>query len=259
MNYNPRIHHRRSIRLKGYDYSQAGAYFITICCHDRECRFGKISIGAGFTTALNTQDEKGQPREIPPTNAPDVGAGFASALNITPQMILNEYGIIAYNEWLKLPDRFPNFELDVFQIMPNHMHTIILLKSTENQTREITNPIHSNTTDVGAGLAPALNTPDRKGQPRGIAPTNAPDIGAGFTSGHNITSHTVGEIIGAYKSLVANACLDIYKSNNEDMGKLWQRNFHEHIIRDEQSYQKIADYIVNNPPNWENDKFYSPY
>ena len=155
MNYNPLVHHRRSIRLKGYDYSQAGAYFITICCHDRECRFGKISIGAGFTTALNTQDEKGQPR--------------------------------------------------------------------------------------------------------GIAPTNAPDIGAGFTSGHNITSHTVGEIIGAYKSLVTNACLDIYKSNNEDMGKLWQRNFHDHIIRDEQSYQKIADYIVNNPPNWENDKFYSPY
>src|SRR5665647_890283 len=86
MKYNPQIHHRRSIRLKGYDYSQAGAYFITICCQDRECRFGKIE---------------------------------------NDEMILNEYGTIAYNEWNKLSDRLSNFELDVFQIMPNHMHGII--------------------------------------------------------------------------------------------------------------------------------------
>ncbi|HET7116530.1 MAG TPA: hypothetical protein VFI29_08570, partial [Hanamia sp.] len=67
--YNPKIHHRRSIRLKGYDYSQAGLYFITICCQDMICCFGKIENG---------------------------------------EMILNESGTIAYNEWFKLPDRFPN-------------------------------------------------------------------------------------------------------------------------------------------------------
>lgn len=86
--YNPNIHHRRSIRLKGYDYSQAGLYFITICCQGRICRFGYV--------------EKGE-------------------------MILNEYGKIAYDEWIKLSERFKNFELDVFQIMPNHIHGIIAL------------------------------------------------------------------------------------------------------------------------------------
>jgi len=68
----------------------------------------------------------------------------------------------------------------------------------------------------------------------------------------------IGNIIGAYKSVVANACLISFKcsTENEFMGKLWQRNFYEHIIRDEQSYQKIADYIINNPINWEEDKFF---
>ena len=77
MKYNPLIHHRRSIRLKGYDYSKAGAYFITICCEDRIHRFGKVS---------------------------------------GDEMILNQSGTIAYNEWINLAERFPNFELDVFQI-----------------------------------------------------------------------------------------------------------------------------------------------
>ena len=65
--YNPQIHHRRSIRLKGYDYSQVGLYFITICCKDRKYRFGKIE---------------------------------------NDKMILNEYGTIAYDEWIKLTERF---------------------------------------------------------------------------------------------------------------------------------------------------------
>ena len=103
--YNPNIHHRRSIRLKGYDYSQAGAYFITICCQNRTCRFGKI-VGASLADAQNTD-----------------------AQNTDAQMVLNEFGNIAYNEWIKLSDRFTNFDLDVFQIMPNHMHAIIVLKN----------------------------------------------------------------------------------------------------------------------------------
>ncbi|MDR0368428.1 MAG: transposase, partial [Bacteroidales bacterium] len=75
--------HRRSLRLKGYDYSQEGLYFVTICCQNRLCRFGQIVNG---------------------------------------KMMLNEYGKIAYNEWLNLQKRYPNVTLDVFQIMPNHIH-----------------------------------------------------------------------------------------------------------------------------------------
>ena len=129
MKYNPQIHHRRSIRLKGYDYSQAGLYFVTICCDDRKHRFGKIDVGAGLTPA---------------------------------QMKLNEFGMVAYNEWAKLRERFPNFELDVFQIMPNHMHGIIVLNDI-----------------VVAGFTPAQNDgdnlnmePQTKGQSQGLTLQN---------------------------------------------------------------------------------------
>ena len=193
MKYNPEIHKRKSIRLKGYDYSLAGLYFITICCDDRICRFGHI-----------------------------VGEGLAPS-----QMILNEYGIIAYNEWGKLAERFQNFELDVFQIMPNHMHGIIVLNE-----------------HVGATLAVAPNN--------GVAPNNDANIWAGASP-----APTVSDIVGAYKSLVSNGCLEIYKSKNETMGKLWQRNYYEHIIRNEQSYQTISNYIINNPAKWQEDKFYA--
>ena len=234
MKYNPKIHHRRSIRLKGYDYSRAGAYFITICCQDRKCRFGEIE---------------------------------------NDEMILNKYGIIAYDEWVKLPARFPNFELDVFQIMPNHMHGIIVL------TEPVTNGV------IMAGITPAPNDVTNKNAGAGFTPAqNAPkdidnknakieNVATGINATEKqsqpkqkdnrvrvnrtpTTNATVGDIVGAYKSLVANACLEIFKSKNEMMGKLWQRNYHENIIRDEQSYQRISNYIINNPANWNDDKFF---
>lgn len=201
MPYNPKIHHRRSIRLKGYDYSQAGLYFITICVHGRKCLFGKI---------------------------------------VDNEMVLNDFGTIAYQQWEKLSERFTNMELDVFQIMPNHMHGIIVLNDF-----------------VGATLAVAPND--------GVAPNNtvtdnnsvADAKGAGASPAPTTKPKNVGDIVGAYKSLVANECLEIYKTKNEMMGKLWQRNYHEHIIRDEQSYQRISEYIINNPKNWKADKFHN--
>jgi putative transposase len=218
MKYNPEIHHRRSIRLRGYDYSRAGLYFITICTKDRECFFGKIADG---------------------------------------EMVLNDAGKIAYEEWEKLPKRFPNFELDVFQIMPNHMHGIIVL-----------NP-------VGATISVARNTTERNdngarndddGNNRARvnrAPTDADDsivqnddANGARASRARTGNATVGDIVGAYKSLVANECLKIYKTKNETMGKLWQRNYYEHIIRDEQSYETISNYIIDNPAKWNDDKFF---
>ena len=86
MKYNPDIHHRRSIRLKGYDYSQNGLYFITICTHNRHHLFGTI-----------TND----------------------------QMALNPIGKIAHDEWLKTESMRPNIRLHEFIVMPNHIHGII--------------------------------------------------------------------------------------------------------------------------------------
>jgi REP element-mobilizing transposase RayT len=221
MPYNPNLHHRRSIRLKGYDYSQVGLYFITICCQDKICRFGKIENG---------------------------------------EMILNEYGQIAYDEWAKLQERYPYISNDVFQIMPNHVHGIIVLDDVMPAAVGATlavAPDNAVTYDNWAGASPA---------PTPVALDNAVDGGVGATlavaqnDARNddavARNTTVGNIIGAYKSLVMNECLKIYKSRNEFMGKFWQRNFYEHIIRNEQSYQNISDYIIHNPENWTEDKFY---
>ena len=69
-------------------------------------------------------------------------------------------------------------------------------------------------------------------------------------------SITIGDIICVYKSLVFNKCLEIFKKQNQIMGKLWQRSFHDHIIRDNKSYQNIVNYIINNPENWGDDEYY---
>jgi REP element-mobilizing transposase RayT len=222
MPFHPDIHHRRSIRLKGYDYSQEGMYFITICCQNRICRFGKITGG---------------------------------------EMILNEYGDIAYNEWSKLQERYPHVTFDVFQIMPNHVHGII----------NISVPV--GVTAVGATLAVAL-TAHEETENRATAYRATENRTTAYRATENrttenrttayratarvaLTAATLGNIVGAYKSLVMNKCLGIYKSKNEYMGKFWQRNYYEHIIRDQQSYFAISEYIINNPAKWTGDKFYT--
>ena len=167
MTYNLQKHHRRSIRLKGYDYSQAGLYFITICCQDRICRFGHIK---------------------------------------NSEMVLNELGMVAYNEWAKLPERFPNFELDVFQIMPNHIHGIILL----------------NEIPVGAGFTPAQNdmyngSINNGLTNNGLTNNGLPNNGAINNRATARVAPTVSDIVGAYKSMAANECLKLFKINNETM------------------------------------------
>lgn len=230
MAYNPKIHHRKSIRLKGYDYSQDGLYFVTICCENRICRFGNIKDGV---------------------------------------MHLNEYGEIAYTQWVKLAERFNNYELDVFQIMPNHMHGIIVLN---NPTTAIIVDADNDIKNAAAG-APLAGAPnDDENHARAalaVALSGADSIkGAGAdsikgtgasparTGGNSGNAGNLGDIVGAYKSIVANECLKIYKSNNERMGKLWQRNYYEIIIRNEKSYARISEYIINNPAKWDADKFY---
>lgn len=106
---------RKSIRLKGYDYSNHGLYYITICTKNRKCIFGDI-VGAGV---------------IPPITGvipPDIGSS-------NPQMKLNNFGIIVNQWWQKTPQRFQNTQLDKFQIMPNHMHGIIHIVQNGRENR----------------------------------------------------------------------------------------------------------------------------
>ncbi|MGL4598734.1 MAG: transposase [Bacteroidia bacterium] len=189
--YNPAIHHRRSIRLKGYDYGQAGLYFITICCYNRQHIFGNVLNG---------------------------------------KMILNEYGKIAHDAWLKTPEIRPNIELGEFIIMPNHIHGII----------KITHKLES---DASKGES---NSPD----------THPPNTPSNTTSNPTpqlqSPSNNIGAIVRGYKSSVTK------QLNLMHIGyAVWHRNYYENIIRDEQSYQNISNYIINNPTKWQEDKFYT--
>jgi hypothetical protein len=125
------------------------------------CRFGKI-VGAGLAPA---HDENGKPPAHDENGKPPAHDENGKPQGISTTMQLNEFGQIAYDEWTKLSERFSNFELDVFQIMPNHIHRIIGIKTGQ----------------------PHIKT----GQPQGLP------------------LPTVGDIVGAYKSLVANSCLEI--------------------------------------------------
>ncbi len=165
-------------------------------------------------------------------------------------MILNELGEIAYTEWIKLADRFDCFELDVFQIMPNHMHGIIVLKDDVNvgATLAVAQTLADNPLERAEDISEKAQTIERVGA--------SPASTAVTTEKEKTTTTSIADIIGAYKSLVSNACLEIFKSKNKTMGKLWQRNYYDHIIRDERAYQNISHYIINNPKKWYDDKFY---
>ena len=173
MKFNPDIHHRRSIRLQGYDYSQAGALFITICTNNRENLFGDIVAGA---------------------------------------MQLNDAGKTVDRCWSDIPAHFTTVELDAFVIMPNHVHGIIVLS------------------DVGAKNIRAKNISPLRNRPVG-------------------TSGTIGSIVRGFKIGVTK-----WFRQQKTIHEVWQRNYWEHIIRNETERDRFRDYIRNNPARWEHDK-----
>ena len=168
---------RRSMRLPGYDYSQPGAYFLTVCTQNRQCLFGEIE---------NTQ------------------------------MRLSDAGQMVQVVWKELTLRYPGVETDAFVIMPNHVHGIIIL--------------------VGAGPCAC---PDTIGQPQGVAPTRGlPDV----------VHHFKTMTIKRYSDGVQQWQWPPYKE------KLWQRNYYEHIIRDDKQLNRAREYILNNPLQWALDE-----
>jgi len=181
--FDPQKHHRRSIRLREYDYTTPGAYFITLVSWQRENIFVEILDG---------------------------------------MIELNKFGQIAKQQWEKLPRRFRHIELDEFVIMPNHIHGIIIISA-----------------DRSRGTADEVYDNDAESSRR--APTERfakPVLGS------------IPTIVRSYKSSVA------YRINimRDTPGvPVWQRNYYEHIVRDEHEWNLINQYIINNPFNWQDD------
>jgi REP element-mobilizing transposase RayT len=218
-NYNPNIHHRKSIRLKGYDYSKAGLYYITICTDDRKCLFGKI-VPVGVQNIEPLQS----------INDSEIIQGVQNFEPLRQEMILNDSGRIANSCWLQIPEHFPDAFLHEYVVMPNHIHGIIELRKSPVGVQNI-EPLQSmNDLTIIEGVE---NFQPRRNEYQKIIP------------------HSIGSIVRGFKIGVTK-----WFRNDTDIENIWQRNYYEHIIRNEKSYERIADYIIENPNNWKNDDFF---
>ncbi|MDE0085308.1 MAG: transposase, partial [Candidatus Poribacteria bacterium] len=167
MKSKPDLPRRRAMRLQGYDYSQSGAYFVTICVQHRKCIFGTIIDG---------------------------------------QIHLNEIGDIVVKWWNRIPQHFPSIEIGEYVIMPNHIHGIIAWN-----------------VDVGA---------------RSPRPKDKPSL---------------GKIVAYFKY---QSTKFINQHHNTPGKRIWQRNYHDHVIRDDNDLQRLREYIQNNPKKWELDQLH---
>ncbi len=152
------------------------------------------------------------------------------------KMVLSETGNIAQQYWLAIPTHFAFIELGAFVIMPNHVHGILIFNNPENsQTsgHENSGMNVSNAIDGGLVETPKL----------GVSTRQTAAASEKWKPG------TLGVIINQYKRVVT---INARKINSDFA---WQSRFHDHIIRNNQSFQRISNYIRNNPANWENDQF----
>jgi putative transposase len=186
MKFKPEIHHRRSIRLKGYDYTQPGAYFVTFCSYQRMHVFGEVVNG---------------------------------------DMVLNSIGKLAQQEWFKTAQLRPYVKLyeSELVIMPNHGHGIIWIDGEH----------------VGALRGNAHSRAEQRSAPTKNVPAKS------------VAPGSLGAIVRAYKSAVTYA---VNGAENRRGAALWQRNYYEHIIRNDRELNNIRWYILNNPLNWQLDR-----
>jgi len=212
--YDPHKHHRRSIRLKGYDYASVGAYFVTICTQNMISRFGRVQNDA---------------------------------------MILNDAGRMVNHEWLALARRFPHITFGPFITMPNHFHAILIICPPDNdllapliETHDMDVVVETHDMDV------VVETHD-------IDVVGAPLVGAQNVGAQSPDNQSLGQIIGAFKSITTNAYVAGVNNKNWTPfdGRLWQRNYYEHIIRNQKSFNDISTYIQANPARWEHDTYFT--
>jgi putative transposase len=168
---------RHSPRLKTYDYSSSGAYFITLCTLNRECMFGGI---------------------------------------IDDRMLLNANGEIVLKEWLKTPEIRREIKLDEYVVMPNHFHAVVFIDG------------------------------------RGDRPVARPDNQDVVSPGQSrLKPASIGAFVGGFKSSVTVRINEIRQTPNLPV---WQRNYYEHVIRNEDELNEIRQYISTNPLKWALDR-----
>ncbi|MDJ0795531.1 MAG: transposase [Calothrix sp. MO_167.B12] len=212
MTFDPEKHHRRSIRLKDYDYSQPGIYFVTICSYKWQCWFGEIQNG---------------------------------------QMHLNHIGKIVADEWLRSSEIRPNFQLDEWIVMPNHLHGIVIIQDAGNM--DVRGVGDKNI--QGARNAPLQQKPNSLSSIQDAGNMDVRGVGDKNIQGaRNVPlqqkPNSLSSFIAGFKSAVTKR-VNVLRHNRDI--PIWQRNYYESIIRDEKSLVAVQQYILNNPCRWQND------
>ncbi len=178
MAIDPRFPVRKRIRLRNYDYSAAGAYFVTVCAAERKPLLGAVAAGG---------------------------------------MRLSPWGEIVERCWLETPAHFPRAELDEWQVMPNHFHGILVIKS--------------HALALGPGASEGL-----------------PEIKAQFGKP---VADSLATMIGAFKSAVTKC---IGRHEGARGLAVWQAKFYDHVVRDDAAMNRIREYIATNPMRWHLDR-----
>ena len=178
LNPESRFNFRRSIRLPGYDYRQAGIYFVTLCTHQKAALFGSIC---------------------------------------GDEMHCNKLGIVVEEEWRRMAKIRKNVQLDLHVVMPNHLHGLIVVQDDFDE--------------LSCGCLPSKE---------------------GKTS-RTLQAGSLGAIIGQFKVAVTRRARSVLLTSEQ---KIWQRNYHEHVVRSEESLHEIRRYVIENPARWAEDSFY---
>ena len=235
MPYNPKIHRRRSIRLPNYDYSRSGAYFVTICVQGRSCLFGHVEDG---------------------------------------EMRLNDAGVMLNRWYNELMRKFDDIACDTWVCMPNHVHFIVI--NTGHACP------HNDSVGADLRVRPALHARPDMGE-HVVAPETGGHVVSPETGGHigpplrnehvdlrgvgeQVVSVEMGEHVGSslrrvvqwFKTMSTNEYIRSVKQHGWQpfFGRLWQRNYWEHVVRDEAELNRIREYTATNPVRWEMDRLH---
>jgi REP element-mobilizing transposase RayT len=193
---------RRSIRLKGYDYSQAGGYYVTVVTIRRECRFGNVAGG---------------------------------------EMHLNVLGKIVQEEWFRsarIRKEIRLFE-DEFVVMPNHIHGIVWIDPDTVGADGVRPNVEGVRPNLAGGVRPENYA--------GANHAGACQAGACHAPLQR-RPRSLGSFVAGFKASVTGRA-----GRELNSGDIWQRNYFEHILRDQADYERIAGYILENPVNWDKD------
>jgi putative transposase len=239
MKYDSSKHHRQSIRLKGYDYSADGMYFITICAYQRNCLFGVIDNGV---------------------------------------MHHNEYGQILTEEWLKSAEIRQEIELGEWVVMPNHIHGIVIIDRPKPVNfvgaqglapLQDVSPRPISSQDFLSRPTSLQDVTPRPISPQNLSlrPTSPQDAPPRPTSSQNALTQSTSSCQGvasrkpkSLSTFIAGFKMAVTKkinvARNAPGTPVWQRNYYEHIIRSEEAFQIVLKYIRDNPKTWDSDRLH---